>query len=135
MEAILYRVRTRESRIICRNGGLDCYWAVKDSLMGKDKWGRAQARPYKGFMRASLLRFGALAAVFFQLIMKCFQADAEQFRRPRFVVSRCPQRLQDKHALHRINRCSNGKLDRRKIAWPFPARLAKLSRQARARTH
>src|SRR5712664_266309 len=82
---------------------------------------------------ASLLRFGALAAVFFQLIMKCFQADAEQLRRPGFVVPGCAQRLHDEFALHRINRRPHGKLDRRKIARPFPRRLSELSRQARAR--
>ncbi len=42
---------------------------------------------------ASLLCFGALAAVFFQLIMKRFQADAEQFRCACLIVSGRAQRL------------------------------------------
>src|SRR5437879_8111378 len=64
--------------------------------------------------------------------MKCFQADAEQFCRPRFVVSGCAQRLQYKLALHRIDRRPHGKLDRRKIARAFRRRLSEFSRKAKA---
>src|SRR5256885_14108921 len=100
---------------------------------------RSQARhhqcefcPQPQLHSASLLRFGAIAAVFLELIMKCFQADAEQFCRPRFVVSGCAQRLQYKLALHRIDRRPHGKLDRRKIARAFRRRLSEFSRKARA---
>ncbi len=47
-----------------------------------------------------------------QLVVKCFQADAEQFRRPRLVVSGRSQRLQNQFALHRVDGCANGKLNR-----------------------
>jgi hypothetical protein len=71
------------------------------------------AWPFACHAGVMLLGVGALAAVFLEFVMKRFQADAQQLRGARFVVTGGAQGLQDQFALHRIHRRAYRKLDGR----------------------
>src|SRR6266566_78090 len=89
----------------------------------------AQPQPHS----LTLLRFRAIAAVFFELVVQRLQADPQQFRGARLVVTRGAERLQDEFAFHGVHGGAHGKLDGRKIARPLGRHLAELRREAGAR--
>src|SRR5579885_3755791 len=62
------------------------------------------------------LGFGALAVVLLELIVQCFQADPQQFRSARLIISCRSQGLQNQFAFHGVHRGADGKLDRGKVA-------------------
>src|SRR5579859_1846949 len=80
----------------------------------------------------TLLRFGAVRAVFLEFVVEGLQADAEEFCGARFVVARGAERLQDEFALHSVHGGANGKLDGREIARPFRGNLTEFRREAGA---
>ena len=67
-------------------------------------------------VKAILLGVGAVGAVFLELVVEGFQADAEKFGGARFVVSRGAERLENEFALHGVHHGANKKLNGRQIA-------------------
>src|SRR5215472_18360636 len=78
------------------------------------------------------LGVGAVAAVFFQFVVKSFEADAEEFRGAGFVVPGGAERLQNELAFHGVDGGADGKLDGRKVARTFRSNLAEFGRERRA---